>query len=91
MSSESTSTGLPTKAHAFIVALSFLAAIVVMSGYVGPSIPAGVTALVLIIGGNSLGHLFARYKNRDLKMLDRMAGVFTLYGVSVLLAYYVIG
>lgn len=67
-----------------MVVITLLAAVFVMSGGTGYNIPAGATALGVIIGGNSLGYLFAALKKRELKLLDRITGTFALYGVSVL-------
>ena len=81
---------LSPKVHLTIVIVTFLSAIFLLSAKTSYDIPAGVTALGLIIGGNSLGHLFAAYNQRDLKFLDRITGTVALYGVSVLIAFYVL-
>ncbi|MDX1669963.1 MAG: hypothetical protein R3194_11135 [Limnobacter sp.] len=91
MNSNSSKGALPPKAHLIIAVVSFVAAIFLLSGQTGYDIPAGATALGIIIGGNSLGHLFATYNQRELKFLDRITGTIALYGVSVLIAHYLLG
>lgn len=88
--SSANKTELPVAVHALIAGLVFVVATYLFSGRSALDIPAMLTALAVILGGNSLGHVFAHLKKRELKMLDRLLGTFSLYGLSLLTVYYVL-